>query len=114
MRTTFEIEQLVQHLQKSDWSYCKSDFALHSDSEVESALIISKWLESLGVLQGVSCEDRIYHIMEKLESFATTCPGLALMLMNALQPVADELYMHDVYDAIELWGDAYQKRQLPQ
>lgn len=92
MRTNSEIELLVQHLQKGDWSSFNSDAANHSDIEAVSALIMSKWLKSTKVSSGASGVVCIHQIMEKLESCAITYPGLALELMNALQPLADELY----------------------
>jgi hypothetical protein len=47
--------------------------------------------------------DSISQAMLKLESLAEVDPVLACILMAHLWPIANDLLMHDVCDAIDLW-----------
>jgi hypothetical protein len=52
---------------------------------------------------GKSEEEAVSRAMLYLESFANTSQPSACVLMTYLWPIADDLYMHDVCDSIDLW-----------
>ncbi len=64
--------------------------------------IIRLWLDQ-GFPVGMNQDDRACELMSELENFADEIPNEALLLMTALHPIASQLYLHDVCDAIGLW-----------
>jgi hypothetical protein len=44
--------------------------------------------------------------MSRIETLFTINKKISLILMNSLKVKASNLFMHDVYDAIELWNEA--------
>jgi hypothetical protein len=64
--------------------------------------IIRLWLDR-GFPTDMSQKDKVCALMTELEDWADECPKKALLLMTALQPIASDLYLYDVYDSIGLW-----------
>lgn len=74
----------------------------------EAAQVIHELMESAGP-SDADRRTRVIDVMERLEWLADSVPPFSLSLMTALQSIAGDLYMHDVYDAIGLWRDACDK-----
>lgn len=58
------------------------------------------------MLGGAATEERVEEVMQSLEEMAQHRVEIACCLMISLWPVASDLMMHDVCDAIDLWIDA--------
>lgn len=56
-----------------------------------------------GFSQGTSEDNRVEQLHDRLEALTYHCPREALALMEALAPIASDLYLHHIYDSIGLW-----------
>jgi hypothetical protein len=86
-------------------SWAKKAMTTHADladrlsRDIEAAKALLRSAES-----GASAkEEDVYALMSRLQEFAAVDPARACSLMTALWPLADELFMHDVCDSIDLW-----------
>ena len=71
----------------------------HLTLEIQSAKTMLSSIQEGSAAKEAYVQSVMMHLVE----FAESEPTQACCLMTALWPIADELFMHDICDSVDLW-----------